>query len=180
ISKPNEEVAIAPETTTVIRLWRKRSALWTKRAVTRDRFQHAPDVVGENFLTRGVWMHPVRLIEKRIAADAFEQIGNERGVIFRCEIGVNLSESENVIVRAVVWQLHSGNDDSHVRILRFHLVDDRLQIISNFHNRRAAKSVVNSELENKDVDLVFEMCGQTLQPAGSCSAALAGVRDFKF
>src|SRR5207244_12434705 len=95
--------------------------------------------------------------------------------------------SENVIVRGVIWQLHSGDDNAHIRVARFHLVDDLLEIISNFCNRHAAKGVVNPELENKDVDpplattvgVAFKTPRQSLHSAGCCSTALAGVCDFE-
>jgi len=40
--------------------------------LSRNRFEHTPDIFGQNFLTGGVWMDAVRLIEERIAANAFE------------------------------------------------------------------------------------------------------------
>src|SRR5207248_10402605 len=108
-----------------------------------------------------------------------KQIGNKRRFIFRREIGVDLPKRENVFVGGVIWQLHSGDDDARIRIPRFYHVDDRLKIVPDLCDWHAAERVVDSELENEDVDLGFEMRGQTLQSARRRSAALARVRDFE-
>lgn len=42
------------------------------RNLSRNRFQDAPDMLGQNLLTGGVWMNVIRLIQARIATDAFE------------------------------------------------------------------------------------------------------------
>src|SRR5438105_10485488 len=44
-----------------------RSAFGVFRNFARDRFKHAPDIFGQNFLTGGIWMDAVRLIEEWIA-----------------------------------------------------------------------------------------------------------------
>src|SRR4029077_7180233 len=111
--------------------------------------------------------------------DPFEQIGNERGAIFGGQVGVDLAESENVIVRGIIWQLNSGDDDRPIRSARFYLVDDRLQIVSNFRDRHTAKRVVDAELENEDVDLAFKMTGQAVQSAVGRLTGLTSVGDFK-
>ncbi len=61
----------------------------------------------------------------------------------------------------------------------FHRVDDRLEIISNLRDRHATKRVIDSELENEDVDLALQVRGKPLQSAPSCPAGLTGVRDFE-
>jgi hypothetical protein len=124
-------------------------------------------------------MDAVRLVQERVAANAFEQIGNERGIIFCDEIGVNLSESKNVIIVGVIWQLHSRDDDTHIRVARSYLIDDRLEVVSDFRNGHAAKGVVDAELEDEDVDLAFEMPRKALQSTGGRPAALTRVDDLK-
>ena len=73
------------------------------------------------------------------------------------EIAVHLAEGKNVIVRRVNRHLHSGDDNARGGICRFHFVDDGLQIIADLIDRGSAKRIVDSKLQNKDVDLAFEI-----------------------
>ena len=82
-------------------------------------------------------------------------------------------------VIVVVELLLPGRTADPGELPTFHHVDDRLKIISNLRDRHSAKSVIDPELENEDVDPGFEMRGQALQSAVRRSAALARICDFE-
>src|SRR4030088_907510 len=124
-------------------------------------------------------MNAIGQIQRRIAADALEQIRNERGVILCGKIDIYLSKGAHVIVGRIIRQLHSYDHDSRVGIARFHLIDHLLQIVADLIDRHAEKRVVNPKLENEDVDLVFEMQWEAAQSAARGAAARTGVDDFE-
>ena len=81
-----------------------------------------------SFLTGLSRMNRVPLVEIAMTADVCEQERNEHArILFRD--GTKDALKFRLIIRAEIWRHpHSGDDDSNLRILRFRLVDDRLQI----------------------------------------------------
>jgi hypothetical protein len=75
--------------------------------------------------------------------------------------------------------LHCCDHNAHVRISRFHLIDDLLEIVLNLIDRQAAEGVVNSEFENEDIDSVLQMRREPFQAAFGCPAGRAGVGHLK-
>ena len=66
-----------------------------------------------------------------------------------------------VTVRSSEWNLHPYNYDRDIGIARFHLIDDRLQIRAGLFHRNATENVVHPQLENENVDAIFEVRWET-------------------
>ena len=69
--------------------------------------------------------------------------------------------------------------NTHIWVSRFHLIDDLLKVILNLIDRHTAKGVVDSKLENEDVDLALQMSREPFQSAIGGSASLAGIGHLK-
>src|SRR5438128_9322172 len=95
------------------------------------------------------------------------------------ELEIHFAERGDISVCGEVRDLHAADDDASLRISRFYLVNDGLKIRSNLVDRHADECVVDAELENKDVDVAFEVRRQPGEPARGRAAALAGVDDFE-
>ena len=108
-----------------------------------------------------------------------EEVWNQAPRRFWREVAKHFAKGGNVIVGCVIGQLHSRDHHAHVRISRFHLIDDLLKIVSNLIDRHAAKGIVDSELQNEDVDLAFQMGREPLQAAFGGAAGRAGIGHLK-
>src|SRR5207253_9698626 len=85
-------------------------------------------------------------------------------------------------VFAVRWtdhKMHPYNDHRCTWIARFHLIDHRLQIRARLFNRNAVESIVDSKLENEDIDRIHQVRRETAQPAFSGASAGAGIDHAK-
>ena len=71
--------------------------------------------------------------------------------------------------------MHPRNHNAHPWISRFHLIDDLLKIVLDLINRHSSKGIVDSELQNEDIDLTFQMSRKPLQAAFRGAAGGAGI-----
>src|SRR3982750_4569677 len=72
-------------------------------------------------------------------------------------------------------KLHSDNNERHLRIAQSHLIDKGLQIGANCVDRNAVPHVVDSKLENKNIDPAVEMAGKATQAVSGGATAGAGI-----
>src|SRR5204862_866969 len=104
-----------------------------------------------------------------------QEIRYERRVIFGSKIGEHLAKRGKVIVGRIIGELHPSNHNAHSWISRFHLIDDLLKIILDLINRHSSKDIVDSELQNEDIDLTFQMTRKPLKAAFRGAAGGAGI-----
>ncbi len=90
-----------------------------------------------------------------------------------------LDEFRRVVVGCVSRQLHSRDHHAHIWISCFHFIDHLLEIVLDLVDRHPAKGIVDSQLENKDVDLAFQVRREPFQASLGRAASLAGVGQFK-
>src|ERR1041385_7551829 len=100
-------------------------------------------------------MDAIPLIELGISADAFQEKRNQRRPILFGDRTEDSAERANVIFAGNIRKLHAGNDDRLIGLPSAHLIDDRLQIRPDLIDRHTAKSVIDSKLENENIDLVM-------------------------
>jgi hypothetical protein len=99
-------------------------------------------------------MHPVPLVQCGISANAFEEKRDQRGPVLFRKRGKDRPERPDVVLARIIRELHAGDDDRRGRLPGPHLVDDRLEIAADLIDGNAAKRVVDSELENEDIDFL--------------------------
>src|SRR5581483_8092806 len=159
-----------------------RSLAWARddSYLARDRLEDVPDSFGKNLLTGSVWMNSIGDIQRGIACDTLQEIWHECSSVFGSEIGKHPVKCGNVIVGRIIGQLHSGDHDTHVWISCLHLINNLLKIVSNLIDRHSSESIVDSELQNEDINLAFQVSREPLQTALRGAPGCAGVGDLKF
>src|SRR5438128_431850 len=101
-------------------------------------------------------------------------------MIFLGDLRIHFAEGADICIAGIIRELHAADDDTHLWIARFYLVDDRLEVGFDLIDRDAEEGVVDAELENEDVDLALEMRWQAGQAALGRASARAGIRYFEF
>src|SRR2546423_11136586 len=119
-----------------------------------QRLDYPPNVFREDALAGGIRMDAIPLIELGISADAFQEERNQCRPVLFCDRAEDSAERADVIIAGNIRKLHAGKDDRRAGLLCPHLIDDRLEIRPDLFDRHAAKGVVDSELKNKNIDLV--------------------------
>src|ERR1700736_1554136 len=99
-------------------------------------------------------------------------------MIFRSKADVDLSKVVDVIVRAVIRELHPGNNNPDPRTAGADPIDHFLQVAFDLVDTRDAERVVNPELEHEDINSPFQVRRQSGQSSASCAARLAHIDDF--
>lgn len=76
--------------------------------LSQDWLEHALDIFRHGALTGRIRVHEVRLVQFGIAADSFEEIGDQRGFgsFFR-QRGERVAESAHVIIARITGKLHA-------------------------------------------------------------------------
>ena len=137
----------------------------------QQRSQRLPDRFCDHFLTGFGRMNRVRLIEIAISADVLEQKWNQRRVILLRDVGENALKFRLIIRAEIRRHLHSGDDDFELRIFRFRLVDDRLQIcFPAALPRNPRKPSFAPSAMDENIDLLLQ---QPVDPAQTARARVA-------
>src|SRR6476661_2907084 len=78
-------------------------------------------------------------------------------------------------VRCRDWNLNPHDYDRGIRIARFHLIDNRLQICAGLFDGNAVEGIVDPKLEDKNIDRMLEVGWKTAQPTLSGASAGTGI-----
>ena len=124
-------------------------------------------------------VNQVLLIEIALAADAFEQERNQRGVILSRQLGIDALKAGRVIRAQVGRNLHAGDDNFDRRIFRLRFVDDRLEVGFQRFDRLPAQTVVSSQGDHEHVDGALKQPVGPPERAGARVPTQAGVLDFE-
>lgn len=111
----------------------------------------------------------VVLVESGDAAYAFEEEGDEGGVVLFGEIDEELAEFFGVAFAEVGGCLHPGEDDLRVRVVGAGTVDDGLEVGAGGAEVLAAEGVVGAEFEDEDG------YGSAQEPVDTADAASRGL-----
>src|SRR5688572_33290544 len=120
-------------------------------------------------------MNQVLLVQLAIPANSFEQEWDQRGVVLLCQFAENALETGGVLGPEIRWDLHSRENDFDLRVLRFGLVDDRLEVRFQRFQRLTAQAIIRAELEEENIDRALQEPVDPAQPACARVAAEAGV-----
>lgn len=128
-------------------------------------------------MTFGGGVDAIGLVEAVDAADAFEEEGNERGLVGFRDRGENGGVVARVGFAHAARHLHADDDELGVRIFRANAVEDGLKILARDGGFDAAETVVGAESEHEDVDGLAENPVDAASATGGGFAAEAGVDD---
>src|SRR5690606_10456758 len=87
------------------------------RCLGKDRLKGFPDGFCDDFMALLIRMNPIRQIQIRFAADAFQQKWNQLRPFFFRDASENFAEFRGVFLAHILRHLHSGDDDFYLRIL---------------------------------------------------------------
>jgi hypothetical protein len=79
----------------------------------------------------------------------------------------------------MIGQLHACDHNAHTWISRRRLIDNLLKIVLDLINGHSSKGIVDSELQNEDVDPALQVPREPLQAAFRGAAGGTGVRNLK-
>src|SRR5256885_16281778 len=95
------------------------------------------------------------------------------------ELGKHALESRRISGPEVRRYLHPSENDSHIRVFRFCLVDDRLEICFPRFQVQPAQTIVRTELDDENVDRALEQPVDSAQATGARVAAQTSVLNCK-
>src|SRR5688572_13638331 len=124
-------------------------------------------------------MDTVREIELAHAADALEDEGNERGVVFLGNIAEDRFEFLAIVAAHIGRHHHAGQYYLYSRILCAGAIDNCLQILAGRVYRKSSQPILAPQLQNQDIDPVSEEPLHAVQATGTGITALAGIDDFE-
>ena len=127
------------------------------RHFARHWFEHRPDVLRQNLVAGCVRVNSVGKVQRRIAAYTLQKVRHQSGMVFRRQFIVHLAEILDVAIAAVIRKLQPGDNQLHARVRRSDFINDLLQIPFDLLDRDSAKGIIDSELEDKDIDSVLQM-----------------------
>ena len=122
-------------------------------------------------------MKSIGLVEAWVSCDAFEQEGNESGVVFVGEVTKDIAKLGRVSVAEVGWCFHADEDDVGVGVARACAFEDFLEVGFQFGDGQAAKGVVGAEFDDENGDGLLQGPVDASEAASRCLAADAGVDD---
>lgn len=130
-------------------------------------------------MTGGVWMDAIIKVQQRIARDSCQQIRHQRRAILPGYLPKHGAKRGDIRIIGHDRKLHSHDDNGRRRIPCSHPLDCVLQVFSDLRDRYATESVVDSQLENEDIDTPSQIRGEPPQSSFTRASADAGVDHAK-
>lgn len=139
--------------------------------------KNLPDILRDFRLSLCGWVDAVGLVEGFVAADSFEEVGDEGGLGFLGGFGEEGFEFGGEGFSHVVGHLHAGDEDGDFGVFGAGFGDDAEQVFLGFLGGNAAEAVVAAEGDDEDVGSFSHGPGDAAEAAGGGVAADAGVGD---
>ena len=110
--------------------------------------------------------------------NTLEQEGNQRDVVFFCQLGIKRAEAPGVVWPVVGRQLDAKQQDLCTCIQR--LSDQRGKIALCGLDGRTAQPIVRAQFDDDDLGpMLLQRLADAAQPAGSRLSADAGIHNLK-
>src|SRR4029450_5426265 len=101
-----------------------------------------------------------------IASHALQEIRHEQGAVPGRKLSKRFAERRDVVIGPDSSRgCPSPDHPAHTWISGFPFIDDLLKIALDLIDRHTAKGIVDSKLQNEDVDLALQMAGEPFQAA---------------